>query len=130
MTPQRTVRTEAAPAAIGPYAQGAWAGDLFFSAGQIGLDPETGRLVGGGVEAEARRVLDNLGAVLHAADLTFDDVVKTTVFLVDMSEFATVNGVYGEYFREPFPARSTVEVRALPKEARVEIELVGRRAAE
>ncbi|MFQ5688942.1 MAG: RidA family protein [Gemmatimonadota bacterium] len=122
-----TVHTEGAPAAIGPYAQGVWAGGLFFSAGQIGLDPDSGELVPGGVEAEIVRVLRNLEAVLKAARLGFDDVVKTTVFLVDMSDFVTVNRAYAERFRAPHPARSTVQVAALPRGARVEIEVIAHR---
>lgn len=121
------VQTDRAPAAIGPYAQGAWAGDLFFTAGQIGLDPESGSLVEGGVEAEARRVLTNLSAVLEAAGLGAGDVVKTTVFLADMDEFSAVNEIYAEHFVDPYPARSTVEVARLPRDARVEIEAVARR---
>jgi 2-iminobutanoate/2-iminopropanoate deaminase len=101
---------------------------LFFSAGQIGLDPATGDIVPGGVEPESHRVFDNLGAVLEAAGLSLDDVVKTTVFLADIEEFAVMNGVYAAYFSEPFPARSTVAVDRLPKDARVEIDVVARRA--
>lgn len=126
MSGKRAVRTERAPAAIGPYSQGVWAGDLFFSAGQIGLDPSTGELVAGGVEAETRQVLRNLTAILEAADLSPAHVVKTTVFLADLGEFEIVNAVYGETFQEPYPARSTVEVSRLPRDARVEIEAVAR----
>ena len=129
MNQERTVRTSDAPAAIGPYSQGAWAGELLYSAGQIGLDPRSGSLVEGGVEAETRRVLENLGGVLAAAGLGFGDVVKTTVFLVDMGEFGAINEVYSEFFQEPYPARSTVEVGGLPKAARVEIEIVARRSS-
>lgn len=121
------VQTDRAPAAIGPYAQGVWAGDFFFTAGQIGLDPESGSLVEGGVEAEARRALTNLSAVLEAAGLGARDVVKTTVFLADMDEFSAVNEIYAEHFVDPYPARSTVEVARLPRDARVEIEAVARR---
>lgn len=128
MTGRRVVKTDRAPAAIGPYSQGVFAGDLFFSAGQIGLDPGSGALAGSGVEEQARQVFRNLGAVLEAAGLDFDDVVKTTVYVVDMEEFAAVNRVYAEFFPAPCPARSTVEVRRLPKDARVEVDLVARRA--
>lgn len=121
------VQTDRAPAAIGPYAQGVWAGDFFFTAGQIGLDPDSGSLVEGGVEAEARRALTNLSAVLEAAGLGARDVVKTTVFLADMDEFSAVNEIYAEHFVDPYPARSTVEVARLPRDARVEIEAVARR---
>ena len=129
MSEKRIVATEEAPAAIGPYSQGVWAGDLFFSAGQIALDPESGEMVRGGVAVEARRVLDNLEAVLAAAGLAFRDVVKTTIFLADMNDFGTVNEVYGEAMEEPYPARSTVEAGRLPRDARVEIEVVARRPA-
>lgn len=127
MSEKRVVETERAPAAIGPYVQGVWAGDLFFSAGQIGLDPASGSLVPGGVSAETAQVLDNLQAVLEAAGLGLGDVVKTTIFLADMEEFGAVNDVYGRAFREPYPARSTVAVARLPRDARVEIEVVARR---
>lgn len=128
MSQKRTVATDDAPAAIGPYSQGVWAGDLFFSAGQIALDPESGEMVRGGVAVEARRVLDNLEAVLDAAGLGFGDVVKTTIFLADMNDFGAVNEVYGEVMEEPYPARSTVEAGRLPRDARVEIEVVARRS--
>ena len=124
MSEKRAVHTEHAPAAIGPYSQGVAGGGTFYSAGQIGLDPETGEMVEGGVEAQARRVMDNLSAVLAAAGLGFGDVVKTTVFLADMEEFALVNAIYAEFFERPYPARSTVAVDRLPKDARVEIEVV------
>ncbi len=127
MSGEKAVRAHGAPAAIGPYSQAVWGGDLFFSAGQIGLDPDTGRRVEGGVEAETRRVLRNLSAVLEAAGLGLDDVVKTTVFLADLEEFEAMNRAYGEFFTEPYPARSTVEVARLPRDVRVEIELVARR---
>lgn len=129
MSEKRIVATDEAPAAIGPYSQGVWAGDLFFSAGQIALDPESGELVRGGVAVEARRALTNLEAVLAAAGLDFGDVVKTTIFLADMNDFGAVNEVYGEAMEEPYPARSTVEAGRLPRDARVEIEVVARRAA-
>lgn len=122
------MRADGAPAAIGPYSQGVWAGDLFFSAGQIGLDPQTGRLVEGGVEAETRRVLRNLSSVLEAAGLGLEDVVKTTVFLADLGEFDAMNRVYGAFFDEPYPARSTVQVAGLPRDVRVEIEAVASRS--
>ena len=129
VTQERTVHTPDAPAAIGPYSQAVRAGGFLFTAGQIGLDPRSGALVEGGVAGQARRVLENLGGVLAAAGLGFDDVVKTTVFLADMEEFGTVNEIYAEFFEEPYPARSTVEVARLPKDARVEIEIVAGRAS-
>jgi 2-iminobutanoate/2-iminopropanoate deaminase len=113
-----------APRAIGPYSQAVRVGQLLFASGQIPIDPATGVIVGGDFAAQTRRVLDNLGAVLDAAHLTFADVVKTTVFLADMNDFAAMNEVYGTYFAEPYPARATVQVARLPKDARVEIDLV------
>ncbi len=128
MSKRGAVHTPGAPEAIGPYSQGHWAGKLFFSAGQIGLDPESGELVAPGVEPQARRALRNLRAVLEAAGLSMADVVKTTIFLVDMADFAVVNEAYAEAFEAPYPARSTVAVASLPKGGRVEIEVVARRS--
>lgn len=125
MSKQR-IATERAPAAIGPYSQAVRSGDLLFLSGQIGLDPASGQLVGGGVSAEAKQVLANLSAVLHAAGATMDDVVRTTIYLVDMNDFATVNEIYGAFFKEPFPARATVAAAALPCGARVEIDAIAR----
>jgi 2-iminobutanoate/2-iminopropanoate deaminase len=113
-----------APKAIGPYSQAIRAGQFLFASGQIPTDPATGVIVDGDVSAQTRRVFDNLGAVLKAANLSFADVVKTTVFLADMNDFAAMNEVYGKYFSEPYPARATVQVARLPKDARVEIDLV------
>ena len=119
------VATEAAPKAIGPYSQAMRAGDLVFCSGQIALDPATGQLVGGGdVAAETRQVLANVRAVLEAAGVGPERVVKTTIFLVDIGDFAVVNEIYAEMFPEAPPARSTVEVRRLPRDARVEIEAI------
>ena len=123
---RRAVSTEGAPAAVGPYSQGIVADGLLFCAGQAALDPATGNLVEGGIEPETERVMANLTAVLDAAGVTWNDVVKTTIFLVDMADFATVNGIYGRYVGDPPPARSTVGVAALPKGAHVEIEAVAR----
>ncbi len=121
------ITTPDAPAAIGPYSQAIDIGDLLFCSGQLGLDPATGEFVGPGVEAQAERALTNLRNVLAAAGLTFADVVKTTVFLADVADFAAVNGVYGRFVSDPPPARSTVAVGALPKGGRVEIEAIARR---
>lgn len=126
---QRTViRTPAAPAAIGPYSQAVKVavGDatMVFCSGQIPLDPVTGAIVDGDIAAQTRRVLDNIGGVLAEAEATFADVVKTTIFLVDLADFAAVNTAYGERFSGPPPARSTVQVAKLPRDARVEIEVV------
>jgi len=118
------VSTTGAPAAIGPYSQGIVSDSLLFCSGQAALDPESGTLVEGGIEPETERVMANLSAVLDAAGATWQDVVKTTVFLVDMGDFAAVNAIYGRFVGDPPPARSTVAVAALPKGARVEIEAV------
>jgi 2-iminobutanoate/2-iminopropanoate deaminase len=124
---KKAVATHAAPSAIGPYSQAIAQGDLIFCSGQIGLDPASGQIVAGGIEAETRRVLENLREVLIAAGLTLAHVVKTTVFVVDLADFATVNRIYGEHFEAPYPARSTVQVAALPRDARVEIEAIAHR---
>ena len=113
-----------APKAIGPYSQAVRAGQLLVVSGQVPLDPATGQIVGGDIAAQTRRVFDNLAAVLKAGGRSFADVVRTTVFLADMNDFAAVNEVYGTYFSEPYPARATVQVARLPKDARVEIDLI------
>ena len=118
------ISTADAPKAQGPYSQAVRAGGLLFLAGQIPLDPVTGDLVGGDVGVQARRVLDNIGAVLKAGDLSFTDVVRTTVFLADLNDLAAMNQVYGTYFSEPYPARATVEVARLPRDARIEIDAI------
>jgi len=117
------IATNGAPAAIGPYSQGVAAGPWVFTAGQIGLDPETGELAEG-LEAQARRALANVGAILAAAGCGWGDVVKTTVYLADMKDFAAVNALYAEAVSEPHPARSTVAAAGLPKGALVEIDAV------
>jgi 2-iminobutanoate/2-iminopropanoate deaminase len=122
----RTLHTSKAPAAIGPYSQAVEAGGFLFSAGQIGLIPETGEFAGPDIETEASQVFENLGAILEEAGVSFADVVKTTVYLENMAEFPTVNAIYAEHFTEPYPARSTVAVAGLPKGARVEIDIVAR----
>ena len=121
---KQSVSSPDAPKAIGPYSQAVRAGQLLFVSGQVPLDPATGEIVGGDIAAQTRRVFENLGAVLKAAGRSFGDVVRTTVFLADMNDFAAVNQVYGTYFSEPFPARATVQVARLPKDARVEIDLI------
>lgn len=118
------VSTQHAPAAIGPYSQGVRAGNLLFCSGQIPLDPATGQLVEGDLEAQTRRVMENLKAVLQAAGTSLERVVKTVIFLVTMDDFAEVNRVYGEYLPDPPPARSTVAVAGLPRGARLEVEVV------
>lgn len=121
------VETPAAPWAIGPYSQAVVDGDLIFCSGQIGIDPASGKMVDGGIEAETRRVLENLREILRAAGVTLAHVVKTTVFLVSLADFETVNRIYGEHFTAPYPARSTVQVAALPRHGRIEIEAIARR---
>jgi len=126
---KQAVVTSGAPAAIGPYSQAVRVGDLLFTSGQIALDPATGAMVEGGVEEQTVRVCENLKAVLEAAGVGFSQVVKTTVFLKSMGDFAAMNGVYGKYFAPEgvaAPARSTVEVARLPKDALVEIEVVAK----
>lgn len=121
---KKVIKTPNAPAAIGPYSVGISTGALLFTAGQIGLEPKTGQMVEGGVEAEARQALTNLKAILEAAGSGLEKVVKTTVFLKDMADFARVNAIYAEFFVENPPARSAVAVAALPKNALVEIEAI------
>jgi 2-iminobutanoate/2-iminopropanoate deaminase len=123
----RAISTNTAPAAIGPYSQAIATDGLVFCSGQIGLDPSTGELVEGGVTEQADRALRNLGAVLDAAGLGYAQVVKSTVFLVDFADFPALNEVYRKFFPDPPPARSTIGVAALPKGARVEIEVVAAR---
>jgi 2-iminobutanoate/2-iminopropanoate deaminase len=118
------VSTESAPKAIGPYSQAIRAGSLLFVSGQVPIDPATGHLVEGDIAVQTRRVLQNLGAILDAAGLSFDHVVRTTVFLTDMNDFAAMNEVYATRFASPAPARSTVQVARLPKDARIEIDVI------
>ena len=113
-----------APTAIGPYSPAVRAGQLLFVSGQVALDPTTGSLVGGDVKAETRQVMENIRALLDAAGLDFSGVVRTTVFLADMNDFAAMNEVYGAYFGQPYPARATVQVSRLPRDARVEIDVI------
>ncbi len=126
------VATDRAPKALGPYTQAIRAphSSLVFCSGQVGLDPATGEVVAGGVSAETHQALRNLSAVLEAAGSTLSAVIKSTVFLLDMSDFAAMNAVYAEHFPAPFPARSTVAVVRLPKDARVEIEVIALLAEE
>ncbi len=121
---KQVIATPDAPSAIGPYSQAITAGSMIFCSGQIPLDPQTGQLVQGGIAEQTRRVLRNLAATLKAAGVGLEQVVKTTVFLIDLREFAEMNSVYETFFSTEPPARSTVEVRALPRGARVEIEAV------
>lgn len=123
------IATTDAPAAVGPYSQAIAAGDLLFCSGQIHLEPSTGVMVEGDIATQTARILDNLSAVLAAAGRSMADVLKTTVFLVDIGDFAAMNAVYARYMPDPPPARSTIGVAALPKGARVEIELIASRAS-
>ena len=119
-----SIHTKQAPAAIGPYSQAVQSREMIFCSGQIGLDPASAKIVEGGIEFETRRVLQNLGEVLKAAGVDFVDVVKTTIFMIDLGEFEIVNRIYGEHFSPPYPARSTVQVAALPRKARIEIDAI------
>ena len=112
------------PAAIGPYSPALKVGNLIFASGQVPIDPETGEMIEGNIEAKTRRVLENLKAVLEPYSIGLENVVKTTIFLKDMNNYARVNKIYGEYFKERFPARSCVEVSCLPKDAEIEIEVI------
>ena len=121
---KQTISSGGAPKAIGPYSPAVRAGQLLFVSGQVALDPATGQMVDGGIAEQTRRVLDNVGALLTAGGRSFADVVRTTIFLADMNDFAAVNEIYGQYFPEPYPARATVQVARLPKDARVEIDVI------
>lgn len=119
----KAIATDGAPRAIGPYSQAIEAGGFLFCSGQIPLKPN-GEMVEGGIEEQAKQVMENLAAVLKAAGLSMNNLVKTTIYLSDLNDFVKVNDIYGAYFEEPFPARATVEVAALPKGAMIEIEAV------
>ena len=124
---RQIVVTDVMPKAIGPYSQAVWAGDWLFSAGQIALDPASGTIVPGGIAEQTARVLDNIGGLLKSQGLDFGNVVKTTVFLSDMNNFAAMNEVYAKYFTKDPPARATVQAARLPKDALVEIDFVAAR---
>ena len=121
---KQVISTSKAPAAIGPYSQAIQVGNLLYASGQIPIDPSTGSIVDGGIKEQTRQSLLNVQAILEEAGLSFANVVKTTVFLADISDFADMYGVYAEFFTEPYPARSAVAVKSLPKGALVEIEVV------
>jgi 2-iminobutanoate/2-iminopropanoate deaminase len=123
-TMKQEVTTDKAPKAIGPYSQGVVANGFVFVSGQIPFDPATGELVTGSIEDQARRVLLNVAAVLDAAESSMDKVVKATVFLLDMNDFAKMNAVYGEFFKAPYPARAAVQVARLPRDVRIEIDVI------
>ena len=120
----KKIATNNAPAAIGPYSQAIFANGFLFSSGQIAINPQTGELVDGGITAQTRQVFANLGEVLKAAQMGFENVVKTTVYLADMNDFGQMNAIYGEFFTQNLPARSAVAVKTLPKGALIEIELI------
>jgi 2-iminobutanoate/2-iminopropanoate deaminase len=122
---REAVSTPSAPAAIGPYSQAIRAGNLLFLSGQIPIDPATGNLVDGEIEAQTRQVFSNIAAILKAAGATFDHVVSVGVFLADMNDFGKMNAIYAEYFASPAPARATVQVARLPKDCLVEIQVTG-----
>src|SRR5262245_47909655 len=121
---KKIISTNEAPAAIGPYSQAVRSGRFLYCSGQIPLDPKSGEIVSGDIATQTRRVLDNIAAILRTEGLTFDHIVKTTIFLTDLGDFQTVNETYGSYFKQNPPARSTVQVSALPKGANVEIEVI------
>ena len=124
MATKTIVRTDNAPEAIGPYSQGVGFGNIFFFSGQIAIDPDTNELLDGDIERQSRQVMANLEAVLDAAGLTFDHVVRTTIFLADMDDFSAVNEIYGSFFDDNPPARACVEVSRLPKDVLVEIDMI------
>jgi 2-iminobutanoate/2-iminopropanoate deaminase len=121
---KKIIKTNEAPAAVGPYSQAIMLDDFLFTSGQIGLDPKSGKLVEGGVEGQSKRVFENLSALLKEAGMDFSNVVKTMVFIKDINDFGKVNEIYAGYFKEDLPARSCVEIGALPKGALIEIELI------
>ena len=121
---RETINTQDAPQAIGPYSQAVRAGGLLFVSGQIPLDPSTGEIVEGDIRAQTERVMQNIGGILTATGVSFDRVVRTTIFVADLGDFATINDVYGSYFEAPAPARATFQVTRLPKDARVEIDAI------
>ena len=121
---KEVIHTDKAPAAIGPYSQAVKVGDLMFTSGQVPIDPETGAVVEGGIQEQARQSLNNIKAILNAAGTNMGAVVKTTVFLQNMEDFAAMNEVYAQFFHEPYPARSAVQVARLPKDVLVEIEAI------
>ena len=121
---KKIISTTDAPAAIGPYSQGVRVGSTIYYSGQIPLDPKTGQVVCGGIDVQARRVMESIGGLLKAEGLGFENIVKTTIFLADIGDFQKVNEVYGSYFKQAPPARSTIQAGALPKNARIEIEVI------
>ena len=127
---KQIIATESAPTAIGPYSQAVRAGDFVFVSGQLPMDPATMELIDGDIGAQTERAMENLRAVLKAAGADFDNVVRTTVYLADMNDFAAMNAMYATFFREPFPARSTIQAARLPRDARIEIDAIALAADE
>jgi 2-iminobutanoate/2-iminopropanoate deaminase len=121
---KKIISTSEAPAAIGPYSQGVRVGSTIYYSGQIPLDPKTGQVVSGGIDVQAHRVMENIAGLLKAEGLGFENIVKTTIFLADIGDFQAVNEIYGGYFKQAPPARSTVQAGALPKGVRIEIEVI------
>ena len=121
------INTSKAPAAIGPYSQAVWAGNILFTSGQVALIAESGEMDNATIETETHRVMTNLKALLHEAGLSFDHVIKATIFIKDMNQFQIINGIYSSYLNEPYPARETVEVARLPKDAMIEISVVAQK---
>jgi 2-iminobutanoate/2-iminopropanoate deaminase len=121
---KKIIATNDAPQAIGPYSQGVRAGSTIYYSGQIPLDPKTGQIVSGGIDVQTRRVMENVGGLLKSQGLSYDNIVKTTIFLADINDFQKVNEIYGSYFKQAPPARSTIQAGALPKGARLEIEVI------
>lgn len=126
MMERKTHYTDKAPKPIGPYSQAVSAGDLLFTAGQLGLDPATNQMAGADVESQAKQIMANLSAVLESAGASFADVVKTTIYLVELADFAKVNAIYAGFFTESFPARTTIQIAGLPLGGQVEIEMIAR----
>lgn len=121
---KKIIKTDLCPKAIGPYSQAVIAGNFMFASGQIGIDPEKGCIVDGGIEPQTKRVMENVKNLLDAAGFKLEDVIKANIFITDMNNFNAVNNVYGEYFKKDEPARSCVEIKALPKGALIEIEVI------
>lgn len=124
---KKIINTSNAPKAIGPYSQAVWAGDLLFLSGQIALCPETGAFLNSSLEEESHQVMKNIKSTLNAAEMDYQNIIKSSIFLKDMNDFAEVNQIYASYLSEPFPARETVEVARLPKDARIEISIIAKK---
>ena len=124
---KQIISTDKAPGAIGPYSQAVWAGDILFASGQIPIDPTTSEIASDNVQDQAHQSLKNVQAILEAAGLTFENVIKATVFIKNMDDFAAINEVYAQYFSSPYPARSCVEVARLPRDVKVEVEVIAKK---